>query len=144
MYMTYPCTCIWEVQPIPHAVVFSKVLSKFKAQSSNVSFYSNVAKETFELWALSFETALENATSSRIGCTCTQGGGKRFTCIWDVHVYEVMYTRWYTFHMHLPRLLFMHRCTCIWDIHVHTLGRRDVQLFTISRLLKMRCLFCRI
>jgi len=28
--------------------------SKLKAQSSNVSFHWNIAKETFELWALSF------------------------------------------------------------------------------------------
>jgi len=42
------------VQPIPLGVTFSTALSKLKAQSSNVSFHWNVAKETFELWALSF------------------------------------------------------------------------------------------
>jgi len=34
--------------PIPFGVTFSKDLSKLKAQSSNVSFHRNVAKETFE------------------------------------------------------------------------------------------------
>jgi len=33
---------------------FSNAVSKLKAQSSNVSFHWNVAKETFKLWALSF------------------------------------------------------------------------------------------
>ena len=42
------------LQPIPLGVTFSNALSKLKAQSSNVSFHWNVAKETFELWALSF------------------------------------------------------------------------------------------
>ena len=44
---------------------------KFKAQSSNVSFATFLWKQTFELWALSFETAFENATPSGIGCTYT-------------------------------------------------------------------------
>ena len=47
------------VQPIPFGLKFSKALSKLKAQSSKPSFYWNLAKETFELWALSFEIALE-------------------------------------------------------------------------------------
>ena len=42
--------------------------SKLKAQSSNVSFATFQWKETFELWALSFETAFENVTASGIGC----------------------------------------------------------------------------
>jgi len=42
---------------------------KFKAQSSNVSFATFQWKETFELWAFSFETAFENVTLSEIGCT---------------------------------------------------------------------------
>jgi len=37
------------VQPIPLGVMFSNAVSKLKAQSSNVSFHWNVAKETFEL-----------------------------------------------------------------------------------------------
>ena len=49
-------------------MTFSKALSKLKAHSSNVSFHWNVAKETFELWALSFEIAFENVTPSGIGC----------------------------------------------------------------------------
>ena len=40
---------------------------KLKAQSSNVSFATFQWKETFELWALSFETAFENVTPSGIG-----------------------------------------------------------------------------
>jgi len=46
---------MWRIQPIPSGVTLSKALSKLKAQSSNVSFHWNVAKKTFELWALSFE-----------------------------------------------------------------------------------------
>jgi len=42
------------IQQIPLGVTFSIALSKLKAQSSNVSLHWNVAKETFELWALSF------------------------------------------------------------------------------------------
>ena len=45
--------------------------SSFKAQSWKIErlFHWNVAKETFELWALSLETAFENFTPSGIGCT---------------------------------------------------------------------------
>jgi len=43
-----------NIQPIPFEVIFSTAVSKLKAQSSNVSFHWNVAKETCELWALSF------------------------------------------------------------------------------------------
>jgi len=50
-------------------VTFSKALSKLKAHSSNVSFHWNMAKETFELWALSFETAFEHVIPNGIGCT---------------------------------------------------------------------------
>ena len=48
------CVSRNKVQPIPLGVTFSNAVSKLKAQSSNVSFHWNVAKETFELWALSF------------------------------------------------------------------------------------------
>ena len=50
------------VQPIPLGVTFSNAVSKLKAQSSNVSVHWNVAKETFELWAV------ENVTPSGICC----------------------------------------------------------------------------
>jgi len=43
------------VQPIPLGVTFSNAVSKLKAPSTNVSFHWNVAKETVELWALSFQ-----------------------------------------------------------------------------------------
>jgi len=43
----------WSAQA-SHLVTFSNAVSKLKAQSSKVSFHWNVAKETFELWALSF------------------------------------------------------------------------------------------
>jgi len=56
---------LFLVEPIL-GVTFSKAVSKLKAQSSNVSFHWNVAKETFELWALSFETAFENVDPSGI------------------------------------------------------------------------------
>ena len=42
---------------------------KLRAQSSKVSFATFQWKETFELWALSFATAFQNVTPSRIGCT---------------------------------------------------------------------------
>ena len=42
-------------------------IRKLKAQSSNVSFATFQWKETFELWAFSFETAFENVTPSGIG-----------------------------------------------------------------------------
>jgi len=42
------------IHPIQLGVTFSHAVSKLKAQSSNFSFHWNVAKETFELWALSF------------------------------------------------------------------------------------------
>ena len=42
------------VKPILLGVTFSNAVSKLKAQSSNVSFHWNVAKETLKLWALSF------------------------------------------------------------------------------------------
>ena len=51
-----------HIQPIPLGVTFSNAVSKLKAQSLNVSFHWNVAKETFELWAF------ENVTPSGIGC----------------------------------------------------------------------------
>ena len=67
----YMCITYTYVQPIPLGVTFSKALSKLKAQSLNFSFHWNVAKETFELWALIFETAFENVTPSGICCICT-------------------------------------------------------------------------
>ena len=61
----------WEfVQPIPFGVTFSKAVWKPKAQSSNVSFHWNVAKDMFELWAVSFETAFEYVTPSGMWCVC--------------------------------------------------------------------------
>ena len=63
----------FDVQPIPLGVTFSNAVSKFKAQSSNVSFLTFQWKMTFkfELWALSFERAFENVTPSGIGCQTT-------------------------------------------------------------------------
>ena len=57
-----------KVQPIPLGVTFSNAVSKLKAQSSNVSFATFQGKETFELWALSFERAFEIVTPRGIGC----------------------------------------------------------------------------
>jgi len=42
---------------------------KLKAQSSNVSFATFHSKETFELWALSFERVFKNVTPSGILCS---------------------------------------------------------------------------
>ena len=57
---------------------------KLKAQSSNVTFATFQWKETFELWALSFETAFENVTPSVIGCTSQMAS----TCykMWRVYL----------------------------------------------------------
>jgi len=52
---------------------------KLKAQSSKVSFATFQWKETFELWALSFETAFENVTPSGIGCTSSKKGSKSWS-----------------------------------------------------------------
>jgi len=53
------------------AGTFSKAVStwKLKTQSSSFSFATFQWKETFKLWALSFERAFENVTTGRIGCT---------------------------------------------------------------------------
>jgi len=51
------------VQPIPLGIECC-----VKAQSSNVSFATLQWKETFELWALSFERAFKNITACEIAC----------------------------------------------------------------------------
>ena len=43
----------------------------FQSSKLKRSFHRNVAKETFELWALVFETAFEHITPSGIGCMFT-------------------------------------------------------------------------
>jgi hypothetical protein len=55
--------------------------SKLKAQSWNGSFHWIVAKEMFELWALSFETAFENVTPSGIGCMDESQNVYLFVCL---------------------------------------------------------------
>jgi len=55
--ISFICT---YVLPIPLGVTFSNAVSKHKAQRSNVSFHWKVAKETFELWALSFRKCHPN------------------------------------------------------------------------------------
>jgi len=54
---------------------------KFKAQSSNVSFATFQSKETFKLWAFSFETVFENVTLSEISCTLAKHMSK---CLHDL------------------------------------------------------------
>ena len=54
MSLWHNALCRHDVHPIPLGVTFSNAVSKLKAQSSNVSFHWNVAKETCELLALSF------------------------------------------------------------------------------------------
>jgi len=69
------------VQPITFAPTFSRAHSKLKAQSANVLFHRNFAKETFELPPLSFETAFENVTAAGIGCTKNKhGAAVRLQC----------------------------------------------------------------
>ena len=73
----YACIYVYYIHTtcIPH--IYWWYFRQLKAQSSNVSFatFPDVLfatfqwKETFELWALSFETALENVTPSGIGFT---------------------------------------------------------------------------
>jgi len=71
---------------------------KLKAQSSNVSFATFQWKETFELWALSFQTAFENVTPSGIGCTWwSLATSVRFAAQWDIHLSR---TQW---DIQLPR-----------------------------------------
>jgi len=58
------------VQPIPFGDIFESSFS-----SLNVTFHRIVAKETFELWALSFETAFEMSPVLQvIGCTKNVSG----------------------------------------------------------------------
>jgi len=64
--------------PLPNSHMYSQShlgwhFRKLKAQSYHVSFTTFQWKETFELWALSFERALEHVTPSRIGCTYARG-----------------------------------------------------------------------
>ena len=47
--------CVCKTQPIPLGLTFSNAVSKLKG--SNVSVATFYWKETFELWALSFERA---------------------------------------------------------------------------------------
>jgi len=99
-------------QPIPRGVTFSKALSKLKSQSSNVSFHWNVAKETFELWALSFETAFENVTPRGIGCT--------YIYVYTSHVYIYVY-------------MYLYICICIrtpsWGLPV---VYRHIYMYTLQ------------
>ena len=71
-----------QIQQIPLGVTFSNAVSKIKAQSSNVSFATFQWKETFKLWALSFERAFENVTPSGIGCTD----------VYMIHMYMYIYS----------------------------------------------------
>jgi len=88
----YICICIYlHIQPIPLGMTFSKDFSKLKAKSSNVSFHWNVAKETLELWALSFETAFENVTPSEIGCTYIYIYINICFHVFYIHVYIYIY-----------------------------------------------------
>jgi len=65
-WMIKDIPCRWDKYSQSHLGCHFR---KLKAQSSNVSFTTFQWKETFELWALSFETAFENVTPSGIGCT---------------------------------------------------------------------------
>jgi len=78
------------IHPIPRGVTFSNAVSKLKAQSANVSFHWNVAKETFELWVLSFRKCHPK---------------------WDwLYIHMLMHT--WCIHM------LMHICLSTWCIHM--------------------------
>jgi len=105
---------VWrKVQPIPPGVTFSK------AQSSNVSFATFQWKETFELWALSFETAV---APSGIGCTChmcdvwyTNSHVARNMCRRDVRQTHLYHTSRMTWRLHIWCVYVMcvcHVCMC--------------------------------
>jgi len=49
------------LQPIPPVMTFSKALSKVTSEISNISFATFQWKETFELWALTFERAFKKS-----------------------------------------------------------------------------------
>ena len=68
----------WQYTADLLGVTFSNAVSKLKAQSSNVTFHWNVAKETFEfeLWAF------ENVTPSGIGCTLQSPAGAWRSLFW--------------------------------------------------------------
>ena len=67
VYMyTCICTCIHTANPTWGDIFES---SKFKARKSLLPHFSEKRLSSFELWALSFETAFENVTPSGIGCT---------------------------------------------------------------------------
>jgi len=62
-----------QIQPIPLGATFSNAVSKLKAQSSNVCFYWNVAKETFEPWAFELSKMspqVELAVQTLNECLC--------------------------------------------------------------------------
>ena len=80
-YISVRCVCVWERVTLEYMYIREILVRnsysqshlgwhfrKLKAQSSNVSFATFQWKETFELWALGFETAFENVTPSGIGC----------------------------------------------------------------------------
>jgi len=93
-----PNYCRFEiyVQPIPFGVTLSN--AKLKAQSSNVSFHWNVAKETFELWVLSL---------------------RKWHPKWDwLYIVACIYTR---IHMYMSSHVYI--LTCLYThmyIHTHT------------------------
>ena len=88
---------ILYIQPIPLGVTFSNAVSKLKAQSSNVSFHWNVAKETFELWALSLRKCHPKWNWLYLYITL-------YTHIYDIYVYTP-YRRMNVSEMHMSKVV---------------------------------------
>jgi len=104
---------------------------KLKAQSSNVSFTTFQWKETFELWALSSETAFENVTPSGIGCTIvshTQMMSYKIVYTNLPHIYAThimyycdtftSYVTYYRSYQCVAACCSVLQCVAVWHIHI--------------------------
>jgi len=90
-------SCFAHPPPVylPFIMIVTTILSchsgwhfrKFKVQSSNVSFVWNMAKETFELWALSFETVFENVSLAPVNHVkiYSRAGHWSFATLWQLN-----------------------------------------------------------
>jgi len=94
---------------------------KLEAQSLNISFATFQLKETFELWASSFETAFENVTPSGIGCTISyvlySVPRAEFIC-WTVWFVEYVYYT-YILHIYIIHTMYtLHIYTILYTTHI--------------------------
>jgi len=146
--MSFVSITFMYLQPIPGGMTFSKALSRLKAQSSNISFATFQWKETFELWALSFETAFENVIPLGIGCRrvnelsliAVDVWMRLYTCEWDCRRVNEFRLIAVDVWMSFAWLRFMEcRHTCMYMSFSYMYG-----VATISRLLNIKGLFCTI